>query len=46
MANILGITQETLIRMLNYYKQENLLDVDGKQIVLKDVPSLQKVAAL
>lgn len=44
-ANIIGITQETLIRILGKLKQEKIIEIDeSHQVVIKNISRLIKIA--
>ena len=42
-ANLVGTTTETAIRLLADFKKEKLIDLNGKKIVLLDVKKLAEV---
>ena len=46
MAQMLGSTPETIIRLLHSFQDEKLLKLDGKQIVLSDIGGLTTAARL
>lgn len=46
MAEMIGTTQETTIRLLSRFKQKGYLRLDKRTIVLADIPGLLKVARL
>ncbi|MEH8017699.1 fumarate/nitrate reduction transcriptional regulator Fnr [Rheinheimera muenzenbergensis] len=45
-GNYLGLTVETISRLLSKMDKEQLIGVDGKLITLRDAPALSKLAAL
>lgn len=45
-GNYLGLTVETISRLLSKMDKEQLIAVDGKLITLRDAPALSKLAAL
>lgn len=45
-GNYLGLTVETISRLLSKMDKEQLISVDGKLITLQDAPALNKLAAL
>lgn len=44
LANIVGIAVETLVRLLHDFKDENLIETEGRKIRILDVKKLVKVA--
>jgi CRP/FNR family transcriptional regulator len=44
LANIVGTATETVIRLLSEFREENLITVVGRKIVLLNVPELQRIA--
>jgi len=44
LANIAGIAQENVIRLLKEFKTEGILDTEGRKIIIKDVKLLVKRA--
>lgn len=42
-AEILGITQETSIRLLKAFKEEGILDIKRKEIIIKSMERLKEV---
>lgn len=46
MAEMIGVTQETAIRLLSEFKKDGLIHVDARTITLRDIPALHKTAAL
>lgn len=45
-AEMIGTTQESVIRLMSEFKQDKLIEVDGRNITLIDVPSLLTTANL
>lgn len=45
-AQMLGSTPETVIRLLHSFQDENWLKLDGKKIILTDIPGLTRAAHL
>lgn len=45
-GNYLGLTVETISRLLSKLDKEQLIQVDGKLISIKDAPALSRLAAL
>ena len=45
-GNYLGLTVETISRLLSKMDKEQLITVDGKLITLRDANALSKIAAL
>jgi CRP/FNR family transcriptional regulator, polysaccharide utilization system transcription regulator len=45
LANIVGSATETIIRLLSEFREENLIAIDGRKIILKDVKRLKKIAS-
>lgn len=43
-AEVVGISEETGIRILGDYKQQRLIDVDKSEITLLDIPRLQRIS--
>ncbi len=43
-ANIVGTATETLIRLLQDFKSEGIIESKGRRITIKDVPTLHKIA--
>ncbi|MCR8923655.1 fumarate/nitrate reduction transcriptional regulator Fnr [Dasania sp. GY-MA-18] len=43
-GNYLGLTIETVSRVFSRFKKQNLVDVDGKEISLKDLEALKEIA--
>ena len=43
-ANLVGTATETLIRVLSDFKEENLIEIRGRKIILSDIFGLKKVA--
>jgi len=46
LANMVGTATESVIRLLSEFKQEQLIDVQGRKIKFMNVPGLTKVANL
>ena len=44
LANIVGTATETVIRLLSEFKDENLIETDGRKIILTDKAGLKKTA--
>ena len=42
-ASIVGTATETVIRILSDFKEEKLIEVKGRKIVIKNVPGLRKI---
>lgn len=45
-ANIAGTTTETAVRLLSEYKEENIIEFNGKKIIILDHNKLEKIANL
>lgn len=45
-ASIVGTATETLIRLLADFKQENLIQIDGRKVIVTNIQGLRKVAGL
>jgi len=45
-ASIVGTATETLIRLLADFKQENLIQIDGRKVIIQNIQGLRKVAGL
>lgn len=43
LASVAGIATETLIRCLSDFKKEGLIEIDGRNIKIKDIDELQEV---
>jgi CRP-like cAMP-binding protein len=43
-AKFIGTSLETLVRMLKYFKDENIVELRGKEIIITDYPRLIKIA--
>jgi len=43
-ANIIGTATESAIRLLSEFKKEGVISLKGKNISLKDIPELKKIA--
>ena len=46
MASMIGVTQETAIRLLSEFKKDGLIDVNARSITLRNIPALLKTASL
>ena len=46
LANNVGSATETVIRLLSEFREENLISIEGRKIIIKDVQNLQKIANL
>lgn len=46
LANIVGTSTETLIRVVHDFKEEKLIDAKGKKILINNISKLQRVANL
>jgi CRP-like cAMP-binding protein len=46
MAEMIGVTQETAIRLLSEFKKDGLIAVKARNITLRDIPTLLKTASL
>lgn len=46
LANTVGTATESIIRLLSEFKQEKLVDLDGRKIKIINIPGLTKVANL
>lgn len=46
MAELIGTTQETVIRLLSEFKNDGLIAVKGREITLLDIPALSATANL
>ena len=44
LANMVGTATESVIRLLSEFKQEKLIDLQGKKIKLLNIPSLLKIS--
>lgn len=44
LASLIGTATESCIRLLSDFKKNNLIDLTGKKIALKDIPKLKKLA--
>lgn len=44
LANIAGIAQENVVRLLKEFKNEGILETDGRKIIIKDIKRLIKRA--
>ena len=45
LANIVGSATETIIRLLSDFREEKLIEIQGRKIILKDVKKLKKIAS-
>jgi len=45
-AELIGTTQETAIRLISEFKKDSLIKVKGREITLVDLPALTKTANL
>jgi CRP/FNR family transcriptional regulator, polysaccharide utilization system transcription regulator len=45
LANIVGSATETIIRLLSDFREEELIEIEGRKIILKDVKRLRKIAS-
>jgi CRP-like cAMP-binding protein len=43
-ANMIGVTQETLIRIFGRLKQEKIIEIDNRHVIIKNIPRLLKIA--
>jgi len=46
LANTVGTATESIIRLLSEFKQDKLIDLDGRKIKIINIPGLTKVANL
>ncbi len=46
LANTVGTATESVIRLLSEFKQDNLIELQGRKIKLLDIPALTRVANL
>ncbi len=44
LANIVGSATETIIRLLSEFREEKLVKIEGRRIILKDVRQLKRIA--
>ncbi len=44
LASLVGTATETLIRMMSEFKQEEIIDQNGKNIIIKDASKLLEFA--
>lgn len=44
LASMIGTATESCIRLLSDFNKQELIALDGKKIILKDIPSLKKMA--
>lgn len=45
LANIVGSATETIIRLLSEFREEKLIEIEGRKIILRDVRRLRKIAS-
>jgi CRP-like cAMP-binding protein/CheY-like chemotaxis protein len=43
LASVAGVAPETFIRTLSKFKKDGLIDVDGRNIIVKDIDKLQNI---
>ena len=46
LANNIGSATETIIRLLSEFREEKLISIEGRRIILKDVRKLKRIANL
>ncbi len=46
LANIVGTATETVIRLLSEFKQDNIIDIEGKRITILNMKQLVRIANL
>jgi len=46
LANLVGTATETVIRLLSDFKHDNLVLLEGKKILIQDLPGLVKTARI
>jgi len=46
LANTVGTATESVIRLLSEFKQDKLIELDGRRIKFINIPGLQKVAGV
>ncbi|MCY1721107.1 Crp/Fnr family transcriptional regulator [Prolixibacteraceae bacterium Z1-6] len=46
LANIVGTATETIIRLLHDFKEEKLVEIDGRSIILSDIEGLKRTAKM
>lgn len=44
LANIVGTATETVIRLLSDFKENDLIDIQGRKIIIKNTPALKTLA--
>jgi CRP-like cAMP-binding protein len=44
LANIVGSATETVIRLLSEFREEKMITIEGRKIILKDVRKLKRIA--
>jgi CRP-like cAMP-binding protein len=44
MAQMIGVAPETLSRTLSEFKQRGLIEISGREIILRDKPDLMTIA--
>jgi CRP-like cAMP-binding protein len=44
LANILGSATETVIRLLSEFREEKIISIEGRKIILKDIRKLKRLA--
>ena len=44
LANIVGSATETVIRLLSEFREEKMISIEGRRIILKDVRRLKRIA--
>jgi CRP-like cAMP-binding protein len=44
LANMVGTATESVIRLLSEFKQDELIELQGRKIKFLDIPSLRRVA--
>ena len=44
LANMVGTATESVIRLLSEFKQDKLIELQGRKIKFLDIPSLRRVA--
>lgn len=46
LANMVGTATESVIRLLSEFRQDNLIELQGRKIKFLNIPGLRKVAAI
>jgi CRP/FNR family transcriptional regulator len=46
LANFVGTATETIIRLLSDFKKDDLVDLAGRKILIKDIPGLVRMSRL